>query len=64
MCSESVFDMCMYMYFIILIQSCIRVFMYMYIEDCMQMSSLVPGLSPHAIIRLCDYLTFDSLKIA
>ena len=28
----------------------IHVFMYMYIEDCMQMSSLVPELSPHAII--------------
>ena len=36
---------CIYMY--VLHNTC---FMYMYIEDCMQMSSLVPGLSPHTII--------------
>ena len=41
----SVLNTCISMYFII------RVFMYMYIEDCMQMSRLVPGLSSRAIIR-------------
>ena len=41
----SVLNTCISMYFII------RVFMYMHIEDCMQMSRLVPGLSPRAIIR-------------